>query len=299
MDVAAFPWYRTVRGGDIEQGDILDGCPVFLPPDDLDLDETLAAPAAFRWEQRDVIVMSQSCDLVPGREKVSEVLLCPVWDRSEMTTGHLATPKGMEDAVGGISPAFICWPRANRRVSGARSGSSIFDASMHYPCPSSDDGRSGTGTGSACSRPTGSISRKASPVTSCGSGSRPTSPRSVESSEGRTDHRGQGMPRPTWRTPLGALAAAWPPKIRPMSRPRHPRHHASISPQQRDSGRRPEFDDGPQLLIQPSRSSQRGRVIRGMVVALLPSRPCKFSREDHFPQCGRLTRIGGIGLRRS
>src|SRR5262249_54197812 len=91
----AYPWYRAVRGDDIEQGDLFEGFPVFLPPEDLA--ETALAEAVFRWEELDVIVMSQTCDLVKGREKVSDVLLCPAWGRSELTTGHLATPRGMED----------------------------------------------------------------------------------------------------------------------------------------------------------------------------------------------------------
>ena len=44
--------------------------------------------------------------LVKGREKLAEVLLCSVWSRSELTTGHLATPQGMEDARRGNLPGF-------------------------------------------------------------------------------------------------------------------------------------------------------------------------------------------------
>ena len=100
----AYPWYVAVTGDDLEQGDILEACPVFLPPEDLAWDSP--DTAAFRWEERDVIVQSQTCDLVKGREKVSEVLLCPVWKRSELTEGYLATPKGMEDARRGNLPGF-------------------------------------------------------------------------------------------------------------------------------------------------------------------------------------------------
>ena len=102
--VDEYPWYGTVDGDDIEQGDILENCPVFLPPDDLDL----ASPetATFPWEDRDVIVMSQSCDMVKSREKVTEVLLCALWNQSELIEGHLATPKGMEDARRGNLPGF-------------------------------------------------------------------------------------------------------------------------------------------------------------------------------------------------
>jgi hypothetical protein len=104
MNLPAYPWYQAVRGDDIDQGDLFESCPVFLPPDDLA--RGALASATFRWEERDLIVLSQSCDLVKGREKVTDVLLCAVWQRSELTTGHLATAKGMEDARRGNLPGF-------------------------------------------------------------------------------------------------------------------------------------------------------------------------------------------------
>jgi hypothetical protein len=100
---STYPWYRMVSGDEIEQGDIFENCPVFSPPSTLTLD---SLEAQFRWDERDVIVMSQTCDLVKNREKVTEVLLCAVWNRSELTTGHLATEKGMEEARRGSLPAY-------------------------------------------------------------------------------------------------------------------------------------------------------------------------------------------------
>jgi hypothetical protein len=50
--------------------------------------------------------MSQSCDLVQGREKVSDVLLCALWRKSELTKGHLSTVKGLEEARRGSLPGF-------------------------------------------------------------------------------------------------------------------------------------------------------------------------------------------------
>ena len=97
-----YPWYVSVSGGDIEQGDIFENCPVFFPPDDLA--EIPLVEAVFSWKQQDVIAMSQTCDMVTGRGKLTEVLLCPVWWRSEITEGFLSTAKGMEEARRGNSP---------------------------------------------------------------------------------------------------------------------------------------------------------------------------------------------------
>jgi hypothetical protein len=103
MEPEGYPWYGIVQGTELAQGDLLEGCPIFLPPADL------ADPweeAAFAWQQRDVIVLTQSCDLVAGREQVTEVLLCAAWSRSELTSGHLSTPRGLEDARRGNLPGY-------------------------------------------------------------------------------------------------------------------------------------------------------------------------------------------------
>jgi hypothetical protein len=104
MTAPAYPWYQTTRGDDIEQGDFFEACPVFAPPEDLA--EGPLASATFRWEERDLIVLSQSCDLVRGREKIADVLLCAAWQRFELTTGYLSSNKGMEDARRGNLPGF-------------------------------------------------------------------------------------------------------------------------------------------------------------------------------------------------
>ena len=100
-----YPWYRIVRGDVLEQGDMLESCPVFLPR--ADLPESEEETILLDEELRDVAVITQSCDLVPGREKVSEVLLCPLWNRAQLVPPHyLATAKGLEDARRGIVPGF-------------------------------------------------------------------------------------------------------------------------------------------------------------------------------------------------
>ncbi|MBI3682743.1 MAG: hypothetical protein HY235_20400 [Acidobacteria bacterium] len=95
-----------VEGDEIEQGDIFENCSVFAPPENL----TVSAQgeeqnAEFRWVQQDVIVLSQSCDLVKGREKLTDLLSCAVWNRSELT-GDLASNDGMEKARKGQMPGF-------------------------------------------------------------------------------------------------------------------------------------------------------------------------------------------------
>ncbi|MCC6445608.1 MAG: hypothetical protein IT210_19400 [Armatimonadetes bacterium] len=72
-----YPWYDSVEGGDLEQGDILTRCPIVLPDPELSfpLPEDYI-PVVVR--QLDVIVMTQSCDL--ANDKVADVLLCPHWD---------------------------------------------------------------------------------------------------------------------------------------------------------------------------------------------------------------------------
>jgi hypothetical protein len=103
--VCDYPWYKTVTGDEIEQGDILCSCPVFLPPKDL-ADEWPPKSATFGWKERDVIVMTQSCDLVKDREKVKEVLLCPLWKLSEIDGGYLATDEGREHVRRGNLPGY-------------------------------------------------------------------------------------------------------------------------------------------------------------------------------------------------
>ena len=101
-----YPWYCLVNGDELEQGDILENCPVFSPPSNLTLNSLEDAEAEFTWEERDVIIMSQSCDLVKGRKKkITEVLVCAVWNLSEITEGHLSTDKGKEEARRGQLPA--------------------------------------------------------------------------------------------------------------------------------------------------------------------------------------------------
>lgn len=99
-----YAWFGVVDGDDIEQGDIFEQCPVFLPPDELVLTaEGKPAKAEFTWLERDLVVMSQSCDLVKGREKLDEIVLCAVWKQSEIPD-QLAKIETLEEARKGRLP---------------------------------------------------------------------------------------------------------------------------------------------------------------------------------------------------
>jgi hypothetical protein len=107
VKIPEYPWFGVIEGDEIEQGDIFECCPIFLPPEELVLKAgEKPISATFKWEERDLIVMSQSCDLSKGGEKVDDILLCAVWKCSEIKTGHLAKNEGMEDARKGRLPAF-------------------------------------------------------------------------------------------------------------------------------------------------------------------------------------------------
>jgi hypothetical protein len=104
-----YPWYGRVESDELEQGDIVENFRVFRASDDLIVDENDAPPdsSVFKWKSLDLIIMSQSCDLQKGREKVDDILLCAVWKRSELTGDELlGKDTGMEEARKGRLPAF-------------------------------------------------------------------------------------------------------------------------------------------------------------------------------------------------
>jgi len=72
-----YPWYETVDGSELQQGDLLPRCPIVVPSPDLGFPlregDVTADIVTF-----DVVVMSQSCDL--ANDKVRDVIVCPHWD---------------------------------------------------------------------------------------------------------------------------------------------------------------------------------------------------------------------------
>jgi hypothetical protein len=97
----SYPWYGVVSGHDIQQGDILEPCPVFSPPENVDFQ----GEGEVIRTRRDVIIMTQSCDL--QQNKSPEVLLCGLYRQSQIPEAHkLAKTENLEHARKGSMPAF-------------------------------------------------------------------------------------------------------------------------------------------------------------------------------------------------
>ena len=82
-----YPWYETVTGAELEQGDLLLECPNYwLQPD-----------GSFVKYDRNCFVISHSCDL--ANDKLRVVQVCPFWPLEEMTTQSefLRSRKGREE----------------------------------------------------------------------------------------------------------------------------------------------------------------------------------------------------------
>lgn len=72
-----YPWYDIVDGGeDLLQGDFIKECPVVIPPSEV------FGEVEVRIINYNVVVMSQSCDLV--QKKLDLVLVCPVWPLTKL-----------------------------------------------------------------------------------------------------------------------------------------------------------------------------------------------------------------------
>jgi hypothetical protein len=75
-----YPWYESVNGNELDQGDLFFKCPIFLPDKSWQYiegqEEVVVGVEIF-----DVVVMTQSCDL--AHDKIDEVIVCPHWDINE------------------------------------------------------------------------------------------------------------------------------------------------------------------------------------------------------------------------
>lgn len=112
MGHSTYPWYTVTSGGDLEQGDILTGCPVFRAPEDLSAGVLERARSGsdtpgirFDFQTFDVIVLSQTCDLV--NKKLRDVLLCPLFTEDDFERGQtFSRDRDWENARQGRYPAY-------------------------------------------------------------------------------------------------------------------------------------------------------------------------------------------------
>ena len=107
-----YPWYEQVSGEQLEQGDIFLTCPVILPPSDLSFpipNYTINAIV----ETYDVVVMTQSCDLV--NDKTTEIIFCPHWDLKQ--AGEMDASLAKKDApkaiIKGYRPRYTMLAQSN------------------------------------------------------------------------------------------------------------------------------------------------------------------------------------------
>ena len=108
-------WYEIVTGSDIEQGNIISGCPVFMIENaqiSHDSSEVGGADIPITILIYDVVIMTQSCDLQKnqGRPKVQHVVLCPIQDKAAIDGNkeHVLNNKGvLKKAAKGEHPAFF------------------------------------------------------------------------------------------------------------------------------------------------------------------------------------------------
>jgi len=100
-------WYDLVSCSDLEQGDILESCPVFRPPTDMEWSASGGMPeiGEIGISLVDVVVVSQSCDIAAD---MWLVVLCPVWKLSAIgkTTPYLDSSFGKEECRRGNLPGY-------------------------------------------------------------------------------------------------------------------------------------------------------------------------------------------------
>lgn len=101
-----YPWYQVVSDDSLEQGDFFFSCPVLEPiaPSELQGGEPEELQAEVR--EYDVVVLSQSCDLVQG--KLETVLVCPHWPLAELEQreNYFRSRQGKEEIRRGNSPGL-------------------------------------------------------------------------------------------------------------------------------------------------------------------------------------------------
>lgn len=105
MSNREYPWYEVVDNNEpVLQGDLLLSCHVPVPVQGSVLKE--GDTPSFEIVEYDVIIMSQSCDLVS--KKLDLVLVCPIWKLSdlEIRDAFIKSSRGKETLKQGNIPGY-------------------------------------------------------------------------------------------------------------------------------------------------------------------------------------------------
>jgi hypothetical protein len=101
---SSYQWFGVTEGDDLQQGDIVENCRVYVPVQDQSGEQD---ELKLEWGERDLIVLSQSCDLVKGQKNLDEVILCELWRISEYKPPNPFSKKeGLEAVRKGQRPRF-------------------------------------------------------------------------------------------------------------------------------------------------------------------------------------------------
>ena len=80
-NIVDYPWYTIVDNKDeLLQGDIVNSCPIVNPT--IDLEDGTVENINTNVNVYDVVIMSQSCDLV--NKKIDLVLVCPIYNLADV-----------------------------------------------------------------------------------------------------------------------------------------------------------------------------------------------------------------------
>ena len=132
MPERKYPWYDIVDTTEfVLQGDFLLSCPVFVPSGSTQLKEGETFPIEII--EYDVIVMSQSCDLV--QKKIDLVLVCPIWLLTEMEKQNdfFKKPEGKETLRQGNMPGYHLLNKCE--IEGAKRDYMVVDFRHSYSLP--------------------------------------------------------------------------------------------------------------------------------------------------------------------
>jgi len=90
----------------LEQGDIFFSCPITEPLQPIDTEESSKSDIEANVNIYDILILSQSCDLV--ERKIESVLVCPHWpiDKLDEWGGHFHSKEGKEDVRRGNIPGL-------------------------------------------------------------------------------------------------------------------------------------------------------------------------------------------------